>query len=71
LVISAKRDESIENKKDNYVRRERHYGEFKRAFYIDNVDEININASFTEGVLKVILPKLNKGIDKKQKIDIE
>ncbi len=70
LVISAKRDESMEDKKENYVRRERHYGEFKRSFYIDNVDEDKIQASFNDGVLKVILPKLTKGNDKKRKIDI-
>ena len=70
LVISAKREESLEDEKENYVRRERHYGEFKRSFYVDNVDEDKINASFNDGVLKVTLPKLTKGKDKKRKIDI-
>lgn len=70
LVISAKRNESIEDKKENYVRRQRRYGEFKRSFYIDNVDESKIDASFDHGVLKITLPKLNKGNDKKRKIDI-
>ncbi|ERI89768.1 Hsp20/alpha crystallin family protein [Clostridiales bacterium oral taxon 876 str. F0540] len=70
LVISAKREDSIEDKKENYVRRERHYGEFKRSFYIDNVDENNIDAYFNDGVLKITLPKLNKGKEKKRKIDI-
>lgn len=70
LVISAKRDESLEDKKENYVSRERHYGEFKRSFYIDNVDESKIDASFNHGVLKITFPKLNKGNDKKRKIDI-
>lgn len=71
LVITAKREDSVEDKKENYVRRERHYGEFKRSFYIDNVDENNINASFNDGVLKITLPKLAKGNDKKKKIDIQ
>lgn len=70
LVISAKRDNAVEEKKENYVRRERHYGELKRSFYIDNVDESKIDASFKDGVLKVVLPKLNKGDIKKRKIDI-
>lgn len=70
LVISAKREDSVEDKKENYVRRERHYGEFKRSFYIDNVDENNIDACFNDGVLKITLPKLNKGKEKKRKIDI-
>ena len=70
LVISAKRDDSAEDKNENYVTRERHYGEFKRSFYTDNVDESKIDASFNDGVLKIILPKLNKGKDEKKKIDI-
>lgn len=70
LIITAKRDESIEDKQENYVRRERHYGEFRRSFYIDNVDESKITAAFNDGVLKITLSKLNKGIDKKRKIDI-
>ncbi|ENK1243585.1 Hsp20/alpha crystallin family protein [Clostridium botulinum] len=60
LTISAKRNSSIENKKENFVRQERHYGEFNRSFYINNVDENNIDASFKDGVLKIDLPKLDK-----------
>ncbi|QGU96261.1 Hsp20 family protein [Clostridium bovifaecis] len=71
LVITAKRDDSVEDKKENYVRRERHYGELKRSFYIDNVDESKITASFNDGVLKVTLPKLSKGNEKRRKIDIQ
>lgn len=70
LTISAKREETLEDEKGDYVRRERHYGEFKRQFYVDNVDEDKIEATFKDGVLKIILPKLTKGKDKKKKIDI-
>lgn len=70
LTITAKRDDSVEDNKENYVRRERHYGEFKRSFYIDNVDDEKIQAKFEEGVLKVILPKLAKDDENKRKIDI-
>ncbi|MFT8315663.1 MAG: heat shock protein Hsp18 [Clostridium sp.] len=69
LTISAKRDEIIENKEDNYVRRERRYGQFKRSFYVDNVNESAVDASFADGVLKVTLPKKDKGTEK-NKIDI-
>lgn len=72
LTISAKREDNVENKdKDNnYVRRERRYGEFKRTFFIDNINESGIDASFKDGVLNVTLPKLNKGMDTKKRIDI-
>lgn len=71
LNISAKRDNNVEEKKDNYVRKERSYGELKRSFYIDNVEEDNINANFDNGVLKVTLPKLNKEIHESKKIEIK
>lgn len=71
LTISAKRDEAIEDKRENYVRRERHYGKFTRSFYLDNVDENRIDASFNDGVLRIILPKLNKGNGKKRRINIQ
>lgn len=71
LTISAKRDESIEDNKENYVRRERHHGEFTRNFYIDNVDEDHIEAKFEDGVLKIVLQKLTKDAENKKKIDIQ
>ncbi|QAA33382.1 heat shock protein Hsp18 [Clostridium manihotivorum] len=70
LIISAKRNDSLEETKENYVRRERHYGEFKRSFYVDNVDENSIDASFKDGVLRIVLPKKVKGEPKNRKIDI-
>ncbi|WP_282804387.1 heat shock protein Hsp18 [Clostridium tetani] len=71
LVISAKREDIVENKDENYIRRERSYGEFKRAFYVDNVDENNIKASFKNGVLKINLPKLEDNIKARKQIEIE
>lgn len=71
LVITAKRDESVEDSKESYVRRERHYGEFRRSFYIDNVDEDKIKAKFEEGVLRIHLPKLTKDDENKRKINIQ
>lgn len=70
LTISAKRDDSIEDKTNNYVRRERRYGEFKRSFYIDNMDESKVDASFKDGVLKINLPKQTKDLQDRKKFDI-
>jgi len=69
LTISAKRDETVENKDNNYVRRERRYGQFRRGFYVDNINESAIDASFKDGILKITLPKIDKGMEKKR-IDI-
>lgn len=57
LTISAKRNEEEETKEDNYLRRERRYGEFNRSFYIRNVHNEKIDAEFKDGVLTVSLPK--------------
>lgn len=70
LTISAKREDSIEDKKENYVRRERSYGEFRRSFYVDNIDDNSINASFNNGVLQVSMNKLDKSNFNRRKIDI-
>ncbi len=60
LTISAKRDDIKEVKDDNYVRRERRYGQFQRSIYVDNVMDDKINAKFNDGVLTVTLPKQDK-----------
>jgi HSP20 family protein len=71
LTIKAKREEKVEEKKENFVRKERKYGEFKRMFYVDNVDEEKIKASFADGVLKVELPKTEKAKIETKRIVIE
>lgn len=71
LTVSAKRDEDTKDEKENYIRRERRYGEFSRSFYVDNVDEANIKAKFENGELKVVLPKKQIEEPKVNKITIE
>lgn len=66
LTIKATRKSETNNTKDNFVRKERLYGEFRRSFYVDNVDEHGIDATFDNGVLSVILPKKHTGIYKKK-----
>lgn len=63
LTISAKRNNVKEDKTSNYVKQERSYGEFKRIFYIDNVDENSVDASFQDGVLKISMPKKDKTVN--------
>lgn len=57
LVISAKRQESTDESKEDYIRKERCYGEFQRAFRFLDVDNKKISAKFENGELKVIVPK--------------
>ena len=59
LTISAMKNETFEDRQDNYLRQERHYGQIARSFYFDNVNKNQIQARFQNGVLEIILPKRN------------
>lgn len=71
LTVHGKRSADTEVKEENYIRRERSFGEFSRSFYVDNVDEEKISASFEDGVLTITLPKLEKEMPKGRQIDID
>ena len=71
LTISAERKEEINEENENYIRKERRYGSFKRSFYVDNVDQEKIKAKFKNGVLKVKLPKKEITSPKENRIPIE
>jgi hypothetical protein len=43
--------------KDGFVYRERFSGSASRSFYLGDVEENEIKASFENGILKVVLPK--------------
>jgi HSP20 family protein len=58
LTIRAEMDDSKNEEKDNYVMCERRYGKMQRSFNISGVDEAGISAEFTDGVLKLNLPKI-------------
>jgi HSP20 family protein len=58
LTLSGERNYDNEVKEENYYRRERTYGKFKRAFHLPaDVDADNIKAEFKDGVLRVEIPK--------------
>lgn len=65
LTIIAHRDEHSESDKDNYIRRERRVGEFRRSFYIENIDMDEVEATFKSGVLKINLKKVKPTGQKK------
>lgn len=70
LTISAKREDVLEDNSSGFIRRERSYGEFSRAFYVDNIDENSIDASFNNGVLNITMNKLSKVNPNRRSIDI-
>lgn len=58
LTLTGERSHDDEVKKENYYRRERAYGMFKREFTLPStVDHEKITADFKDGVLKIEVPK--------------
>jgi HSP20 family protein len=58
LTISAEHEESEEEKKDDYVRRERRYGAFSRSMNLPKgVTADQIEATTKDGVVEVSIPK--------------
>jgi len=58
LTISGERKHEFENKDRNYTRVERSYGQFRRSFTLPaSVDREKVKAIFSDGLLKLELPK--------------
>ena len=58
LTLSGERTYDNEVKEENYCRRERSYGKFRRAFSLPtDVDSDKITAEYKDGVLRVEVPK--------------
>ena len=70
LTVTAekKQEENIEEK--NYIKRERVYGKYQRSFYLGDLDTDNVDASFTDGTLKIIVPK-KELVENKKTIEIK
>ena len=69
LTVSVSHEDSINDEGKNYIRRERSSVKSSRKFYLGEVDENNIKAEFTNGILKIVVPKKEEVITKK-KIEI-
>lgn len=71
IIITASKEENEEDSSKKYLRRERHLkSKTQRAFYLGDIDEENIKASFNNGILKVTVPKKETESNRKL-IDIE
>ena len=72
LTISAENNNEVEEKEDNYIRKERHYGSFTRSFYVgDKVEMDDINASMDNGILCITVPKEESEEPEKKYIEIK
>ena len=74
LTINATKNNNNDQKDDNgkYIRRERYYGSMSRSFYVgENITEEDIHAKFSDGILKLSIPKKSKEIPQEKYIAIE
>lgn len=72
LTITGERKEEKEVKKDKFYRTERFYGSFSRSFVLPpSVDAEAIKATFTDGVMKLSMPKRETAKPKEIKIQVE
>jgi HSP20 family protein len=70
LTISGEMGHTAEQEGERYHRRERYSGGFKRSLRLaDTLDAANINATFTNGVLTLELPKRPESQPKRIKVE--
>jgi HSP20 family protein len=61
LTISSEKEEKTEEKDEQVMRREFNYSKFSRSFTLpETVDVDKIKALFKDGVLKLVLPKMDE-----------
>ncbi len=65
LKITAEKSESENKEEKNYIRRERSFGKYQRSFYLGNLDANKIEANFKDGILNIIVPKIEEEKNKK------
>ena len=72
LTLSAERHSEWEDsdKKGNYLRCERSFGQYSRSFDVSNVETDQIRADYNNGVLKLTLPKKGKTVPASRRIEI-
>ncbi|MGQ9510267.1 MAG: Hsp20/alpha crystallin family protein [Thermodesulfobacteriota bacterium] len=72
LTIKGEKKQEKEEKEENYHLLERSYGSFTRSIRIPSqIQNDHINASYKNGVLKIILPKTEEAKKKEIKIKVE
>lgn len=71
LTVSTEKKEEKEEKDKNFTRKEFSYHTFSRSFTLpESVNQDKIDAKYTDGVLKLVLPKKDEVIPKSKEIKI-
>ena len=70
LTIAVKKSDEVEEKKKNYIHKERRYCSMSRSIYLTDASAEGIKAKLNDGVLHVTVPK-KEAETSGQSIDIE
>lgn len=72
IILQGEKKYEFEEKKENYFRKERSYGSFKRIIPLPvEVDDSKAEAKYKNGVLTITLPKSEKAKQNIKKIPIK
>ena len=71
LTVKAEHQSREEQDDNGYIRRERSNASVERSFEVSGVDAGAISAQFTNGVLKLTLPKLPEIVPEQHQIEIQ
>ena len=69
-ISCEKKEEENEEDDKKYIRKERVYEKCERSFNFGDIKEDEIEAEFTDGTLKLVIPKQEK-VDTKKIIEIK
>ena len=71
LTISVERKLDEEEKKQNFVKRERFYGSFCRSFDVSGIEVDGIQAAYNDGVLTLTMPKKVETAPASRRLEIQ
>ena len=71
LTISVERKVEDEDKRPNYVKRERVYGSFSRSFDVSGINVEGIEAAYQDGILTLTMPKKVEQKPASRKLEIK
>ncbi|MGI5977767.1 MAG: Hsp20/alpha crystallin family protein [Candidatus Limivicinus sp.] len=71
LTISVERKLDKDDKKENFVKRERIYGSFSRSFDVTGINIDGIEARYEDGILTLVMPKKVETLPESRKLEIK
>lgn len=72
LTISGEKSGETTEKNKSFHRHERSYGAFRRSIQLpDEVDEDKIEAVYSKGILRIVLPRTEQSVTARRRIEIK